>query len=176
MHTFIALEEWKPMFICSTASDDLLVTMESDDKKESKVVRYSGCTETQTIQYDDQGQAIYSFSAYIRENKNLDICVVDWTAKAIVVVNQSGKVRFRYTGHPSDIKKSFDPFGIATDSHGRILTSDKVNKCIHILDQDGQFLRYIDNCGLESPLGLCVDISDNLLVADRDEIKKIQYL
>uniref|UniRef100_K1Q8T4 Uncharacterized protein n=1 Tax=Magallana gigas TaxID=29159 RepID=K1Q8T4_MAGGI len=178
----IRLQGWMPCQLCVTFTGDLLVTMYSDDYTQSKVVRYSGSTEKQTIQFDDEGKPLYSgnvYMKYITENRNHDICVADCGGGAVVVVNQDGELRWRHTGHPSTTKyESFIPWGITTDSQSRVLAADGDNHCIIVLDQNGQFLCYIDNCDLNFPWGLCVDNDDNLFVCEsvRGNVTKIKYL
>ena len=179
IQTLITLRGWRPHGLCSTSPGDLLVVMTSDDGSQTKVGRYSGSTKTQSIQWDDKGEPLYSSRnrTSLSENRNSDICVADFFALTVVVVSAAGKLRFRYTSSPSTPREPFYPLGITTDSQANILTSDFYNDCIHIIDKDGHFLRYIHNCGLQGPFGLCVDSRDNFFVTEHstERVKQIQY-
>ena len=155
--------------------------MDSKNGEETELVRYSPeYTAIQSMTKDDRGRPLFSSGMNTRlltENRNLDICVADWSACAVVVVSAAGEFRFRYTGFPGAFGEPFRPFDVTTDSQSKFLTTDLKNDCIHILDQDGNFLRYIDNCDLHDPRGLCVDSVNNLLVAERNtgKVKRIRY-
>ena len=146
---------------------------------EARVVRYCGSTLKQTIQWDGRGKPLYAckMGGDLTENRNLDICVADCDADAVVVVSADGQFRFKYFGYPYSTQGSFKPTGITTDSRANILIADCDNHHIHIVDQDGYFLRYIDNCGLHYPIDLSLDTSDNLFIAEKKLfiVKKIQY-
>ena len=148
---------------------------------QSEVVLYSSLTVKQTIQFYDIGQPLYSRNGIIKcisENRNLGIWVAKCGPGAVVVVNQTGKLRFRYTGHPSSTKnKPSELRGITTDSQTHILTTDCDNHCIHIIDTEGLFIRYIDIWDRGYPLGLCMDSNDSLFACEfyKENVIKIRY-
>ena len=144
--------------------------MFSDDKNQAKVVRYFGST----------GNKLFSLmmkvnlftQGMIKSNTSVktETQIYAWLIVQPVLQQWSislGNSDLEYTGHPSANKtEQIEPYGIATDSQSRILKTDSDNHCIHILDADGQFLRFIDNCDLEYPQGLCVDNNDSLFVCE----------
>ena len=165
--------------MCSTTTRDILVSMVSNNGEETKIVRFSGSAEKQVIQWNEHGHPLFSksYTKYLCENGNLDICMADNGANAVVVVSAAGKLRFRYTGNPYKHIETFFPYDITTDSQNRILIAETINCNIHLVDKDGHFLRLIDNCVLQSPLVLFVDSRDNLFVGEQYscKLKKIQY-
>lgn len=107
------MQGWKACGVCTSSLDDILVVVANDDGKLVKVVRHSGSMEKQSIQFHDSGKPLYSpICAFkfkgISENKNLDICVADSDAGALVVFDHAGKLRFRYTGFHSFRPNAFD--------------------------------------------------------------------
>ena len=166
-----------------TRSGDILIHMRNIDmnlKFVNKIIRYQGQRIKQEIYNDRQGNPIFTdkfSSLFMSENNNGDICVSDTNAHNVVVVDKTGRVRFRYDGRPARRKEAFGPIGIVTDTLSQIIVADYNNNCLHILDQDGQFLRCVDDCGLEKPYGLSVDNEGRLWVGcETGNIKVIQYL
>jgi hypothetical protein len=171
---------WQPDKLCCTKSGDILVSMFIFDFSQRKIVRYQGHTVIKEIDKDEDGESIYKggqYGLYVVENNNGDVCASDTNADTIVVVNMSGRFRFRYDGTPARRKQSFDPRHIVTDSMSQIIVADYNNACLHILDQNGQFLRCVDNCGLDSPHGLSLDSEGRLWVGLLESVVKvIQYM
>jgi hypothetical protein len=159
----------------------MLVSLRSKDRKESKVVRYCGTTEKQTIQYDKQGQPLFSSDSlsalHLTENGNRDICVADFGGKAVVVVNAAGGLRFTYRGNLSQNSKfaEFKPLFIAANIYHHILINDNINDIVHIINSDGNFICYIEyRCNG----GLSIDADQRLVIGDEasGQIKVIKYL
>jgi sugar lactone lactonase YvrE len=177
-----APQGWKPWGLCCTRSGDILVNMVTTDDSHHKIVRYQGQNVTQEIDKDEHGNPIYQggeYTVYATENNNGDIVASDLNADTVVVVDRTGKVRFRYNDKPPGGKKRLSPRQIVTDSMGNIIVPDPDNTCLHILDQNGQLIKCVDNCGLNDQLyGLSVDSEGRLWVGQykSGELKVIQYM
>jgi hypothetical protein len=176
---------WCPEKLCCTELEDILVSMRElrhgFPHARHKIVRYQGESVTQEIERDEDGKLIYALGSselYVVENNNGDVCASDGNANEVVVVKNSGRVRFRYDGRPARKMKSFYPVHIVTDFMDQIIMADNNNACLHILDHNGQFLRCVDSCELDYPKGLSVDSEGRLWVGLKfsGEVKVIPYM
>ncbi|XP_078328787.1 uncharacterized protein LOC111111010 [Crassostrea virginica] len=174
---------WRPLRLCCTSSGNILVHVYkgTGPQTKNKIIRYQGQNIKQEINKDGQGNPIFKdgdYSLFMSENNNGDVCVSDCNANTVVVVDKTGRVRSRYDGTTAMRKESFAPRYIVTDALSQIIVTDFNNNCLHILDQNGQFLKCVDDCGLEKPYGLSVDSEGRLWVGllYAREIRVIQYL
>ncbi|XP_078330462.1 uncharacterized protein LOC144624502 [Crassostrea virginica] len=176
-------KDWASRRLSCTRSGDILVHVYKGigPQSKNKIIRYQGQQITQDINNDKTGHSIFKNgdnALYMSENNNGDVCVSDRHTETVVVVDKTGRVRFRYDGTPARREESFGPRYIVTDALSQIIVTDINNNCLHILDQNGEFLRCVDDCGLKKPCGLSVDSEGRLWVGllDTGEIKVIQYL
>lgn len=172
-------QNWKPCSLACTRSEDILVHMVNEIRKESKIFRYHGEEITQILDDDENGKQLFGRTKMcFTENNNGDICLS--RAREVVVINTEGRFRFRYNGEAARQKNPFSPCCLITDPLSQIIVTDIYNSCLHILDENGHFLRCLDDCGLRKPSGLSIDIKGRLWVGVvgklTGEIKVIQYL
>lgn len=102
---FIKLSGWDALAVCCSYSGDTRYDDDNDfdndffDKidGQTKVVRFTDFAGKQSIQWDSDRQPMYSSGGeqYLCENRNLDICVADNAACAVIVINAAGKLCFR---------------------------------------------------------------------------------
>eukprot|EP00105_Crassostrea_gigas_P002563 XP_011415132.1 PREDICTED: uncharacterized protein LOC105319327 [Crassostrea gigas] len=172
--TMFTTGDWNPFGVTSAASGDLRVCLQKDDQ--SKVVRYSSAgIVLQEIQYDSQGQPLYKNATYITENVNGDIIVTDLEKKAVIAVDSLGIFRYSYSGKNSDFKA----LSVAIDSVDNVVITDRPGNKIHMLDKDGQFLRYIiPEGGIDYPRGVCILGDGEMMVGEvlTGMAKRIKYL
>ncbi|XP_056001465.1 uncharacterized protein LOC130048581 [Ostrea edulis] len=170
---------WHPRGICCTKSGGFLVSVLHVDMKHRKILRYQENTLKQEIEKDEQGNPILvegNLMVFLAESNNGDICCSDPNARVMLIMDRYGHVRCRYDGQKSLREKPFDPAVIVTDSANLIFVADCNNECVHILNQDGNFLICLIKIG-SMPATLDLDKQGRLWVGLRDEgqVNVIQY-
>ena len=154
---------WRPCCIYSSpSSGDLLVGMHMIDRgtglDKGKVMRYNNTGQhAQTIPHSNNiTHRLYTWPNYLTENNNGDVVVCDLLDSghsAVTVTSKEGVHRFSYHGprSRSGLWEPQPPFsdtylrllGICTDALSNILVSDLTTQTIHMLSQDGHFLKYL---------------------------------
>lgn len=166
------IHQWKPrsVFCCSRSTGDLLVGLCKGDR--GKVARYKHTGELKdTIKYSSTGQEIYKCPNYIIENNNEDVVVSDFSA--VVVTDRGGRLRFVYTGYPSD--SQLKPHGICTDALSHILVCDETSRTIQMINEDGTFQSrlLIGTSGIFFPRSLSYDVLTHHLLVGSNNNKEI---
>lgn len=115
-----------------------------------RIIRYHEKNITQEIHKDENGEPIFEKGKEMHclcfmENNNGDVFISDDNTHLMNEVNLADKVRFRYNGKPAKKNYQFSPRNIVTDSLNQIIIADYSNSCLHIISQDRQFLKSVDN-------------------------------
>lgn len=151
---------WEPISIIYSADDKLfhvgLVT-----NTDAKITRFNSDWSEKDDIHRYKGLNIFQYPAYLAKNTNGDLWVSD-NKKRVVVVDKNNEFRFNY---PRSHQNGFNPHGISADRKGFILVVDSSSSCIHIINQKGDFQRYIKMSEhLREPRGLCIDKSGKCCV------------
>ena len=144
-----------PNDLCCLHNGDMVVTFRGD----SKVVIYSRTGQIQ--QTLDHIKFRWPVSVSVNKvNHDIYICdkedyIYDSAGK-VMALEADYKLRYEYTGQ-GDSK--FTPMEMCTDQMGHVLITDYRNHRVHILDQEGRFIRYIltSQQGLYGPVSIDVD-------------------
>lgn len=177
-------ELWHPQGLCCTTSGDVLLSMFTSTIRPFIIARYEGKRLAQIIKRDERSCPIFQTGKHaliVTENTNGDVVTSDQNADKVVVVSKSGKVRFRYNSKPAGGEK---PGHVVTDSAGHIIVADSNNTCLHILNQDGLQMNYVDYSEthyIYTLRGLSLDGMDRLWLGlntstEHSKLKIIQYM
>ncbi len=117
--------------------------------------------------------------AYIASSKRGQIIISDWKQNFIRVYDKNGKFMFQYGGEGNGPGQLNHPYGVCADHYGHIFIADNWNNRIHMLSEEGKFLRFLldKNDGIHWPQAVTVDNLGRLVVAELNgTIKIYQYL
>ncbi|XP_062575359.1 tripartite motif-containing protein 3-like [Saccostrea cucullata] len=165
-------KEYSPTRIALCNDNAILICLwnhQVNERSMGKVIKISFRGETFFELETQKNKPLFTCPNYIAENGNEDICVSD--VNAVVVTDAGGLLRFRYKGLSDD--PQFDPYGICCDSQNNIIIADMMKNRIHMIDENGEFLHYIQYKDMNKPRALCIDEDDNLYVGEwsSEEIK-----
>lgn len=157
-----------------TRDNEILVCLYNLNSKQGKVSRMSLKGEqVQEIQHDESENPLFIYPQDVFQNYNGDVCVIDRIAPSVnkhelVVVDKDGRFRFRYPCSKTSRASGFVCTGITCDKNGNIFLSDRENNRIHLIDKDGNFIKYIlsENEGIKSPTGLSMDKNRQLWICN----------
>ncbi|KAJ8301021.1 hypothetical protein KUTeg_022540 [Tegillarca granosa] len=167
----ISTSPLRPVALCEATDGNLLVSLV--DKPSHKVGKSSRrlvsriTMDGNTIEsYEYQNTSrLFTWPHGVSENINKDICVVDRTSKTsgrLVVVDNKGKLRYTYDGQK--LNHSFYPRDVKCDKSGHVIVNDRNNIKVHILDLNGQFIRYIADENILKDNPICLELDKNDIV------------
>ncbi|XP_048756691.2 uncharacterized protein LOC125667276 [Ostrea edulis] len=141
-----------PLCVCKSAPGEILVSLvdnlsNSRSRSSTRVVQrmtLSGQVNA-TYQYEADGKTPLFTKPYrMALSSHKDIIVADHRSSntgRLCVLDSEGRVRFIYEGRGGI--KEFKPNGVCCDGENNVIVADSASHVIHILNQDGNFLRHL---------------------------------
>ena len=172
---------WQPTGLCSLPNNDLLVAFGRCGKV--KVFNNEGI-----IRHNlDHIKFRYPWRVavnkvnsemYVSDHEKFG-CTGRYWGK-VIAIGADQQLRYEYSGQG---EHKICPQGVCTDQMGHVLITDYNKHCVHILDQDGQFIRYLltSNQGLYKPMTIDVDSNSHVwvgrcLTLGKGQVKVVRYL
>ncbi|XP_062575303.1 uncharacterized protein LOC134237215 [Saccostrea cucullata] len=152
--TVVSTDPLEPGGICQSVGGGLLVTLSSKEADPFKlqshsrrVVRHITVTGDVIHEYEYQEDGhtrLFTYPVRVIQNSDFDICVVNSTSLTtgdLVIMSPFGRVKLIYRGQ--NLTEKFCPVDIVCDSLCNILVTDLLNKQIHLLSFDCEFLKFL---------------------------------
>ncbi|XP_061185001.1 uncharacterized protein LOC133193016 [Saccostrea echinata] len=152
--TVISTDPLLPMGMCQSLDSGLLVTLRDNvsdiyelESRSRRLVRHITLTGdvVHEYEYQEDGQTrLFTLPDRVTQNNNGDICVVNHTnliTGELVIMPPSGRMKSVYRGQ--NVTKNFDPADVVCDSLCNILVTVISNKQIHLLNSEGEFLKFL---------------------------------
>ncbi|KAK3092281.1 hypothetical protein FSP39_000702 [Pinctada imbricata] len=158
--TMIDTSPFEPYGVCLTDSEDVVVCMNSQDKKSNHLAVYSpdtGRKIREIMGIDGEGKQQITVPYRVVSNGK-DLCVVNWDPYHVVCVDERGDVQWMYDGKEAKLTNTFNPRGISVDKYNNLLVTDIHNSCVHYIDREGTLIQIIltqEQTGLSCPGDLC---------------------
>ena len=162
------------------ATSDLIFVTFPEDGQVIEYSKYGAITNNM-----DDLKFSYPFRAILNQNNNfLFISDMEQNSLAaagkVVIIDEYARIHRVYRGQ-CEIK--FTPREICADPYGHVLIADYVNNRVHILDREGNFIRYLftSNKGLQRPCTISVDDEGyvwigKFLLGSKGRVQTAKYL
>ncbi|KAK3083906.1 hypothetical protein FSP39_005110 [Pinctada imbricata] len=141
--------------------------------RNGKVLRTNSNHDKVRHLYDgkEDGSALHAI-----ETSDGSIYINDLYTPAILILKKDGTITT--LKHTTKGEKFVELVGLAVDAEGNVLSADKGNNCVYIIDQTKQVQKLVDSShGLQSPRFIAVDNENNLWITQYDEtIVILKYL
>ncbi|KAK3106319.1 hypothetical protein FSP39_017647 [Pinctada imbricata] len=140
-----------PLQVNLTRSEDLLITLVDENtfdmnSTSRRLVRRTSMTGEAIMEYEHDNDGTtpqFCKPACPIELHNGNICVINETENdatdTVYCLDFRGKVLFIYRGFDDN----FNPLYMCCDKVGNIMISDACNRRVHVIDSNGEFVRYL---------------------------------